>query len=1014
MGGRLEELVGRLVQRDAPRSEATVQADVRQLLLEAPLGLTEEVLLETHTEDHRRIDVEVGATVIEVKRDLRSGSVRVDAMDQLRGYVEARQRKHGTRYVGILTDGAEWHCYHLRATPAVPLLEKVASISIDTRRPDHEALLVWLEGVLATARDLRPTPDEIQRRLGARSSSHALDRATVRSLFQANRESPAVVTKRRLWARLLETALGTQFEDSDELFIEHTLLVNSADIVAHAVLGLHPENLAPRSVLYGGEFDAAGVLGVVEADFFDWVVDVPEGDKFVRALCRRIARFDWAAVEHDVLKVLYESIIVRETRKKLGEYYTPDWLAEEMIRTSISEPLATRVLDPACGSGTFLFHAVRRFLHAADSAGQGTREMLDGVTNSVIGMDLHPVAVSLARVTYLLAIGRDRLMDPRRGPIRVPVFLGDSLQWRRKDPDLWSKGELAIPVEDRRDLITPELKFPSTLLADSRRFDDLVTDLADLAAKKKPSVKPPPLAGVFRNREIPADQQPMIAATFQTMCRLHDEGRDHIWGYYVRNLARPEWLARTENRVDLLVGNPPWLAFRHMPAEMQGEFREMSEQRGLWQGQKVATHQDLSALFAVRSIELYLKPGGRFAFVMPSAVIDRKQFSGFRSGNYLGSGRETCAAFGSPWDLRRLRPHFFPITASVIFGNKAGQPAPMGRPGEVWKGRLPARNASWGQVAPLVIREMIDPIGHDVPGTRKGTSATRARSPYHPRFRQGATLVPRVLFMVEARPAGPLGQVVNRMPVRSARSASEKAPWRGLDSLEGVVENEFVYRVHLGETILPFRALEPKRAVLPIDHRGNLLRDDVVAEYSGLSDWMTKAEGAWEAHRKSSMTLAQQIDYHGKLTDQFPLVDRRVVYNASGMHLSAARVMDHRAVVEHSLYWAAVSSELEAWYLLAILNSVTITRAVRPLMAYGKDERHVDKYVWQLSIPGFDSARPVHSELAELGRAAETLVAQLPLRKVHFSSLRREIRAALATSAIGPAIELRVARLIEA
>ena len=38
-----------------------------------------------------------------------------------------------------------------------------------------------------------------------------------------------------------------------------------------------------------------------------------------------------------------------------GEYYTPDWLAHRMCRTTISNPLAETVLDPACGSGNFLY-----------------------------------------------------------------------------------------------------------------------------------------------------------------------------------------------------------------------------------------------------------------------------------------------------------------------------------------------------------------------------------------------------------------------------------------------------------------------------------------------------------------------------------------------------------------------------------------------------------------------------------------------------------------------------------
>jgi hypothetical protein len=59
-------------------------------------------------------------------------------------------------------------------------------------------------------------------------------------------------------------------------------------------------------------------------------------------------------------------------------------------------------------------------------------------------MDLHPVAVTLARVTYLLAIGRERLMQPDRGRIEVPVYLGDSVQWKREADDLFTGGHLVI------------------------------------------------------------------------------------------------------------------------------------------------------------------------------------------------------------------------------------------------------------------------------------------------------------------------------------------------------------------------------------------------------------------------------------------------------------------------------------------------------------------------------------------------------------------------------------------
>ena len=74
----------------------------------------------------------------------------------------------------------------------------------------------------------------------------------------------------------------------------------------------------------------SGLHGVVDHDFFDWVLEVLGGEGFMATLARRLARFDWSTVEHDVLKVLYESVISASTRKALGEYYTPDWLANAM------------------------------------------------------------------------------------------------------------------------------------------------------------------------------------------------------------------------------------------------------------------------------------------------------------------------------------------------------------------------------------------------------------------------------------------------------------------------------------------------------------------------------------------------------------------------------------------------------------------------------------------------------------------------------------------------------------
>lgn len=1000
-------LIKNISARSAPRTEATLQADIRHLLLTAQLGLEDDdlqdIVLESPVGDRRRIDIEVGSCVIEVKKDLRKGTVASEAIEQLSGYVSAREDATGCRYTGILTDGAEWQC--LQVVGGIP--QVVSKHLVNTSRPNVDALLVWLEGVLATAKDVPPTPSEISRRLGAASSSYELDRASLMTLFKNHSRHPAVWMKRKLWAKLLTTALGAQFQDDDELFVEHTMLVNSAEIIAHAILGLDIRNIQPASLVSGNKFAEHEIYGVVEADFFDWVVHVPEGEAFIRELARRLSRFNWGEVQHDVLKVLYQSVISAETRKRLGEYYTPDWLAERLVNELIDKPLKQQVLDPACGSGTFLFHAVRRYLTAAEKAKSPLNETLEGLTKHVIGMDLHPVAVTLARVTYLLAIGRDRITDPARGVIQVPVYLGDSLQWKHEDENLWSKGHLVVKTDDQKGLFDQDLRFPDELLDAPGVFDGLVKELADKACQRTKGSKIPSLKSLFQRHAIPDSAHPTLEETFVTMCRLHDDGRDHIWGYYIRNLARPVWLSRKDNRVDILIGNPPWLAYRHMTEEMQETFRKMSNERKLWHGADVAPHQDLSGLFIARAVELYLKNGGRFAMVVPNAAIDRGHFKGFRSGVYpLTSVSEPVyVKFDTPWDLRRIRPHFFPRGAGVLFGERTLAKSLFPTSVMNWSGKLVAENGSWDEVKDI-LESVLDTIAY-----------SPSDSPYRKVFTQGAIMSPRMIFVVQQQSAGPLGLREGKVAVASHRGANEKKPWKELPDMDGVVETEFVRPLYSSEGLVPYRLLEPRRAIIPIDGKNLFDGDDErMGLYPGLADWWAKGAALWEKHRtkKCRLSLLQQLDYRGKMSKQLTPTRERVVYTASGMHLAAARLSDKRAVINNSLYWANVASVSEARYLCAILNSAKMTELVRPFMSYGKDERHFDLFVWRVSIPNFNKQDKIHIELVELAQKLENEIDTITIDdKIHFAAGRRRIREHIESSNAGHRIEEIVTEMLD-
>jgi hypothetical protein len=305
----LREVVQRMAERRPTRSEADLQSDVRLLLLLGDLSLQDDdvqVSLEAQAGDRKRIDVEIGFTVFECKKQLKAGKTMTKDIEQLADYMRRRTEQTEQRYVGVLTDGTDWHLYLLGADGGAV---EVSHLQVSATDPDVDALKVWVEGVLATRQHIKPTPLEIRRRLGSGATSFALDRRSLAALYESCRKSPEVQVKRMLWARLLTTAFGSHFEDDDDLFLEHTYLVIVAELIAHVVIGLDireaREETSARSLLSGEYFAQAKIGGVVEADFFDWVAKAPGGEQFVRDLARRIARFDWAGVEHDVLKILY-------------------------------------------------------------------------------------------------------------------------------------------------------------------------------------------------------------------------------------------------------------------------------------------------------------------------------------------------------------------------------------------------------------------------------------------------------------------------------------------------------------------------------------------------------------------------------------------------------------------------------------------------------------------------------------------------------------------------------------
>jgi hypothetical protein len=302
---------------------------------------------------------------------------------------------------------------------------------------------------------------------------------------------------------------------------------------------------------------------------------------------------------------------------------------------------------------------------------------------------------------------------------------------------------------------------------------------------------------------------------------------------------------------------------------------------------------------------------------------------------------------------------------------------------EIWTGQLETENAPWSSAAKWLTR---------YPGTAQHVGQL-SKSPYAPKFTQGATIVPHLAFVVTQQKSSPLGISQGRIAIQSHRSVLEKKPWKNLPDLSGVVESQFLRPFFAGENVYPFSIGSSMLAILPCDD-GALLSPEQIGLYVGLQNWWSEATTVWEQHRANDrMTLTERLDFQSTLSKQLPIPALRVVYNTSGMHVCCAKLHNRRAIVSSGLYWAPMASEEEANFVCSILNAPVTTELARPFMAYGKDERHVHKHVWELPIPTFDHNDPIHCRIADLGGALENIIATFPIdESVHFAATRRHIR----------------------
>lgn len=384
-----------------------------------------------------------------------------NARDQAERYARALDAEHGWPPFLIVCDVG--HC-----------LELFADFSGHGRNyrqfPDRARFRVYLEDLReAAVRDrlrgvwLDPRSLDPAQRSAVVTREIAGRLAVVsRSLEQRGHDSEKV-------AHFLMRCLFTMFAEDVGLLCGSRLLENGGFTAMLAEAAEHPDSFAPMLEELWRAMDRGGFSAALRrkvrhfnGNLFARAAAIPLRAEEIGEL-HAAARHDWTEVEPAIFGTLLEQALEPGERRQLGAHYTPRAYVERLVVATVIAPLrqewdslvlgtvererssdpkaairavqdfhahlaGTRILDPACGTGNFLYVALvlLKQLEAEvleTLAALGGQEALAFDTSSVdpgnfLGLEVNPRAAAIAELVLWLGYlqwhlrGGGSLLDP--------------------------------------------------------------------------------------------------------------------------------------------------------------------------------------------------------------------------------------------------------------------------------------------------------------------------------------------------------------------------------------------------------------------------------------------------------------------------------------------------------------------------------------------------------------------------------------------------------------------------
>jgi hypothetical protein len=682
----------------------------------------------------------------------------------------------------------------------------------------------------------------------------------------------------------------------------------------------------------------------------------------------------------DLLKRLYEQLFPRTIRHDLGEYYTPDWLAEHVLdEIGYDGNPDRRVLDPGCGSGTFLVLAVGRARAWYEKNRERCQfregELCQKILSNIIGFDLNPLAVMASRTNYLIAI---RDLIGRVDRVELPVYLCDSVA---------TPSEYGLfpgtPLGGGKELRTAAGSFhiPVEIAADQGHVGKYA-DVMEACVRNGYSQRE--FLGRCRDEGLPVTSDALHNDLYAHVVKLDKANQNGVWARIIKNAFAPLFIAR----VDYIAGNPPWINWDSLPDDYREQTKPLWVKNGLFSlsgtaGRLGGGKKDISMLFVYEGVRNYLKEGGRLGFVVPQSLFKSEAGAdGFRRFLLPGPPKDEPFCVFQVDDLSALKPFEGASNRTAVFCVRRGTPTEFPVPYAYWlpQGsaaidpdssltsvlesvvRLPLHatpvypdrlNAPWLTVCESTIASLENALGESEYTAQAGATTCGADGVFLVRPLQKLTKSDTLI--VNVHDAGK-----RTIPLR-----------------EGRVRNEYLYPVCRGKDLSRWRG-RPEMLVL-------MIQDPELRV--GIAERTLKQHaGTWEfvsgfrrelLGRKSSM-LPKEPFYSIYGVGAGTFAPYKVAWGRVDNTVAAAVIGNAdspagpKPVLPFEAMMIPFDEEEEAHFVCGCLNS-----AVAQLIVVGSIVLHPDTHVLRrVRVPKFDRKKPAHLEIAAASRqchaAAET------------------------------------------